>query len=95
MRSTYPEILRGDLDTNALDLAVAVVAVAGSERMEPWQYLGLLVRDGGLFFFVFFCRIGGAKLGRKLKNLKFLWVEFARELVWGRVSNIFFWGELS
>ena len=53
MRSTHPEIPRGDLDTNALDLAVAVVAVVGSERMEPWQYLGLLVRDGGLWCFCF------------------------------------------
>lgn len=72
MRSTYPEILRGDLDTNALDLAVAVVAVAGSERMEPWQYLGLLVRDGGLFFFVFFLQDRWCKAGEEIEKLEVL-----------------------
>ena len=76
MRSTHPEIPRGNLDTNALDLAVAVVAVAGSETMEPWQYLGLLVRDGGgLWCFFFFCGMGRAKLGRELNNSNFLWVD--------------------
>lgn len=69
MRSTHPEIPRGDLDTNALDLAVAVVAVVGSERMEPWQYLGLLVRDGGLCFFL---RDRACKAGEEMEKLEVL-----------------------
>ena len=72
MRSTHPEIPRGNLDTNALDLAVAVVAVAGSETMEPWQYLGLLVRDGGGCGVFFFLRDGSCKAGEGIEQLELL-----------------------
>ena len=95
MRSTHPEIPRGDLDTNALDLAVAVVAVTGSERMEPWQYLGLLVRDGGLWC-VFFLQDRSCKAWDEIEKLEVLmgWI-CARTCVFVSQTHFSFGGELS